>query len=455
MRGKRRNRISLHKEKLFQPAQVLAISFAAAIILGAFLLMVPICTVSGRISFIDALFTSTSAICVTGLIVVDTAAYFTTAGKWVILLLIQLGGLGIMTFSTMVLLAAGRPITISDRILVQEGYHPGSPHNFKALIRNIFLLTAAIEGAGFILLSLRFLRDEPLEKALFSGLFHSISAFCNAGFSVYSDNLMGFRGDILVNLTVANLIIFGGLGFLVIGEAGKAAAGLLKGMKIRLSLHSKLVLTTTTALIVGSFFIFLALENGGALGDLSWKEKILASFFQVVTPRTAGFNTIDLTTLGTAAVLLHMFLMFIGASPGSTGGGVKTSTFGVVLAFIRSKFAARDSVHLFYRTIPQNNVVRAFTVISLSISLVFLAGFVVLVSQPGMLMKEVFYEVFSGFGTVGLSLGITPQLNVLSKAMIVLVMYAGRIGPLTLLLAFSRRRAIGKFEYVEESVLIG
>ena len=434
---------------------MLAISFAAAIFLGALLLMLPVCTVSGRISFVDALFTSTSAICVTGLIVVDTATYFTTVGQCVIILLIQLGGLGIMTFSTMVLLAAGRPISVSDRILVQEGYHPGSPRDFRALIRNIFLLTAGIEGAGFVILSLRFLRDEPWPRALFSGFFHSVSAFCNAGFSVYSDNLMGFRGDVLVNLTIAGLIIFGGLGFLVIGESGKAAAGLLKRENPRLSLHSKLVLTTTAALIASSFVIFLALENDGALGGMPWKEKILASFFQVVTPRTAGFNTIDLTALGTAAVLLHMFLMFIGASPGSTGGGVKTSTFGIILAFIRSKIAARDSVHLFFRTVPQNNVVRAFTVISLSMSLVFLAGFAVLISQPGMLLKDVFYEVFSGFGTVGLSLGITPSLNPLSKAVVILVMYAGRIGPLTLLLAFSRRRALGKYEYVEESVLIG
>jgi trk system potassium uptake protein TrkH len=434
---------------------VLAISFAAAILLGALVLMLPFCTTSGRISFIDALFTSTSAICVTGLIVVDTATYFTTAGQLVILLLIQLGGLGVMTFSTMILLAAGRSITISDRILVQEGYHPGSPRDFRTLVKNIFLFTAVIEGAGFILLFLRFLKSDPWPRALLSGLFHSISAFCNAGFSVYSENLMGFRGDIVVNLAITHLIIFGGLGFLVIGEVTKAAAGILKGIKMRLSLHSKLVLTTTTVLIVGSFFIFLALESSGALRSFSWKDKILASFFQIITPRTAGFNTINLTTLGTAAVLLQMFLMFIGASPGSTGGGVKTSTFGVVLAFIRSKVAARDSVHLFYRTIPQNNVLKAFTLIALSISLVFIVGFVVLVSQPGMLMKEVFYEVFSGFGTVGLSLGITPQLNVLSKSMIVLVMYAGRIGPLTLLLAFSRRRALGKYDYVEENVLIG
>ena len=434
---------------------MLAISFAAAILLGALLLLLPFSTASGRIPFIDALFTSTSAVCVTGLIVVDTATYFTAAGKWIILFLIQLGGLGIMTFSTLVLLTAGRPIAISERILVQEGYHPGSPSDFRALIKSIFLFTAIFEGAGFLLLSFRFLKDGPLTGALFSGLFHSVSGFCNAGFSVYSDNLMGFRGDVLVNLTIAGLIIFGGLGFLVIGESGKAAAGFLKGVKQRLSLHSKLVLTMTAGLIASSFAIFLALENNDALGGLPWRDKILASFFQVVTTRTAGFNTIDLTRLGTAAVLLQMLLMFIGASPGSTGGGVKISTFGVLLAFIRSKLAARDSVHLFYRTVPQSNVLKAFTVISLSISLIFIGGFVVLASQPSLLMKDVFYEVFSGFGTVGLSLGVTPKLNFLSKSMLILIMYTGRIGPLTLLLAFSRRRAFGKYEYVEESVLIG
>ncbi len=433
----------------------MAISFAGAILTGTLILMIPFFSASGRLSFIDALFTSTSAICVTGLIVVDTATHFTLPGQIIILVLIQLGGLGIMTFSTMVLLAAGRPITIHDRILVQEGYHPGSPRSFKALIRNIFLFTAVIEGVGFVLLSLRFLRDHPWPRALYSGLFHSISGFCNAGFSVYSDSLMGFRGDVFINLVMAHLIIFGGLGFLVIGETVKAGSGLWRGAKIKLSLHSKMVLASTTVLILGSFFIFLGLEKDRALRAFSWKDKILASFFQVITPRTAGFNTLDLTTLGTAAILLLMMLMFVGASPGSTGGGVKTSTFGVVLAFIRSKVVARDSVNLFYRTIPQDNVVRAFTLISLSLSLIFVAGFVVLASQPGILMKEVFFEVFSGFGTVGLSLGITSRLNTLSKVMVILLMYAGRIGPLTLLLAFSRRRALGKYEYIEERVLIG
>lgn len=403
----------------------------------------------------DALFTSTSAVCVTGLIVQDTPTYFTLTGQIIILVLIQLGGLGIMTFSTMILLVAGRKIAVTDRILVQEGFLPGAPRDFRSLVKSIFFFTFSIEFIGFLFLFLRFQKDLPLLKALYSSLFHAVSAFCNAGFSVFSNSLMSYRGDILVNLTVVFLIILGGLGFLVIHEAVRAIANLFKGVKVQISLHSKLVLLVTVVLIIGSYLLFFLLEAGNSMKNFSLKEKILASLFQVVTPRTAGFSTMDLTALSTTTVLVMILLMFIGASPGSTGGGVKTSTFGVVLAFIKSKIAARGSINIFYRTIPQENVVKAFTVISLALSLIFISSFLVLASQPAMLMKEVFFEVFSAFGTVGLSLGVTSSLSPLSKVAIVLTMYAGRIGPLTLLYAFSRRKALGKFEYVEERVMIG
>ncbi len=417
--------------------------------------MLPFSATSGHISFVDALFTSTSAVCVTGLIVQDTPTYFTLTGQIIILVLIQLGGLGIMTFSTMILLVAGRKIAVTDRILVQEGFLPGAPRDFRSLVKSIFFFTFSIEFIGFLFLFLRFQKDLPLLKALYSSLFHAVSAFCNAGFSVFSNSLMSYRGDILVNLTVVFLIILGGLGFLVIHEAVRAIANLFKGVKVQISLHSKLVLLVTVVLIIGSYLLFFLLEAGNSMKNFSLKEKILASLFQVVTPRTAGFNTMDLTALSTATVLVMILLMFIGASPGSTGGGVKTSTFGVVLAFIKSKIAARGSINIFYRTIPQENVVKAFTVISLALSLIFISSFLVLASQPAMLMKEVFFEVFSAFGTVGLSLGVTSSLSPLSKVAIVLTMYAGRIGPLTLLYAFSRRKALGKFEYVEERVMIG
>ena len=436
---------------------MLAISFAAAIFLGALLLMLPVCTASGRISFIDALFTSTSAICVTGLIVVDTATYFTTVGQCVIVLLIQLGGLGIMTFSTMVLLAAGRPIAISDRIMVQEGYHPGSPRDFKALIRNVFLLTVGIEGAGFVLLSLRFLRDEPWPRALFSGLFHSVSAFCNAGFSVYSDNLMGFRGDVLVNLTVAGLIIFGGLGFLVVGESGRAAAGLLKRTKPRLSLHSKLVLTTTSALIAGSFVIFLALENNGALGGLPLKEKILASFFQVVTPRTAGFNTIDIGALPVPSLLILIGLMFIGGSPGSCAGGIKTTTTAVWLAQVFTRLSGREHLTLLGRRVPPDVVRRAALVLGVAALWNGLGVMVLSISEggrPGVRLEQIIFEQISAFGTVGLSANFTPSLTVVGKLWIIATMFVGRLGPLTVAFA-ALARPKAPFEYPQERVMIG
>jgi trk system potassium uptake protein TrkH len=443
------------KDKLFQPAQVLAISFVVAILVGSLLLLLPFSTTSGHISFVDALFTSASAVCVTGLVVQDTPTYFTLTGQVIILLLIQLGGLGVMTFSTMVLLVAGRKIAVTDRILVQEGFRPSTAMDFRSLIKSVFFFTFSIEFLGFVLLFLRFHKDLPWPKAVYSSLFHSVSAFCNAGFSIYSNSLMSYRSDILVNLTVIFLIILGGLGFLVIQEIAASLVRLSRGVKRKLSLHSKMVLSLTGALIGVSFVIFLSLEWQNSLAPLTAKEKILASLFQVVTPRTAGFNTMDLTTLGTASVTLLMLLMFIGASPGSTGGGVKTSTFAVVLAFIKSKIAARESINIFYRTIPQDNVVKAFTVLSLATCLIFISSFLILASQPAMLIKEVVFEVFSAFGTVGLSLGITSQLSALSKVIITLTMYAGRVGPLTLLYAFSRRRALGKFEYVEERVMIG
>lgn len=452
---KKKDGAHFRSEKLFQPAQVLAVSFLVAILVGALLLLFPWSTVSGRISYVDALFTSTAAVCVTGLTVQDTSTYFTLFGQVIILILIQLGGLGIMTFSTMVLLAAGRKISIKERMVVQEGFHPGSPPDIKALIRNILYFTISIEILGFILLFFRFVKNQPWPDALFSGLFHAISAFCNAGFSVFNNSLMDYRGDILVNLTVISLIVLGGLGFLVIRETGGCVLRFCRGMKTHLSLHSKLVLSVSGVLIGSSFLIFLMLEWNRGLAPLTLKEKMLGALFQVITPRTAGFNTIDLTSLGPATILLLLLLMFIGASPGSTGGGVKTSTFGVLLAFLRARVKARDSVHLFFRTIPQENVTRAFTLIFLSLSLIFVSSLIILIQQPDPVMKNVLFEVFSAFGTVGLSLGLTPHLETVSKIVLILTMYAGRVGPLTLLYAFSRRKALGKYDFVEEKVMIG
>lgn len=426
-----------------------------AILAGTLLLLFPFSTKSGQISVIDALFTSTSSVCVTGLVVQDTPTYFSPAGQVVLLILFQLGGLGIMTFSTLFLVAAGKKISIKDRIVIQEGFHYAAPKDFKSLIKDIFYFTLIIELVGTFLLFFRFLKDYSWPKALYYSFFHAVSAFCNAGFSLFSDSFVSYKEDFLVNITLISLIILGGLGFLVLHEGKIFFMSLAKRKRIHLSLHTKLVLSLTSILIVFSFIIFLLIEANLTFETETAKGKILASLFQVVTPRTAGFNTINLSFLSSAAVFLLILLMFIGASPGSTGGGIKTSTTGVIYAFLKSRITARESVSIYHRTLPPPLVTRAFTLISLGLTVIFLSSFILFLSEPGAHMKEVLFEVFSAFSTVGLSLGITPKLSALGKLVIVLTMYVGRMGPLTLLYAFSRLRALGRFEYVEESVMIG
>jgi trk system potassium uptake protein TrkH len=440
----------------FQPAQVLALSFVGAIFVGTILLLMPFSTYAGKgISLVDALFTSTSAVCVTGLIVQDTATFFTPAGQTILLFLFQLGGLGIMAFSTLVLLVAGRKISIQDRIIIKQDYHHAAAKNVKSLIKNVFFYALAIEAIGTFALFLKWQGKFPGLKGLYYSLFHSISAFCNAGFSVFSDSLEAFRSDAWTNVTIMALIVLGSLGFLVLSEGLHFLSKTIRRRRKNLSLHSKLVWIMTLSLIAIPALSFLLIEWNRSLQEFSLSEKILASLFQIITARTAGFNTMAIDTLGPAAVFLLISLMFIGASPGSTGGGVKTSTIGVILAFVKSRIAARESINIFFRSLPFDLVTKAFTVVVLSICVIFVASAVLFLTQPGMSMEDTFFEVFSAFGTVGLSLGMTRELNSVGKLVIVLTMFIGRIGPLTLLYAFSREKAFGKFEYVEESVMIG
>jgi trk system potassium uptake protein TrkH len=446
---------SLNRERGFQPAQVLAISFVVAILVGTLVLLFPFSTKSDHISFIDALFTSTSAVCVTGLIVQDTPTYFSPVGQVVILILFQLGGLGVMTFSTLFLLAAGRKISITDTIVVQENFHYAVQKDFRSLIKNIFLFTFIIEFAGVLSFFFHWHKDYSVSKILYYSLFHSVSAFCNAGFSLFSDSFVSFRKDTWTNITVILLIIMGGLGFLVLQEGKDILSALLKRKRVQITLHTKIVLSVTIIVIVFSFLLLFLVETDHSMKNFAPMEKILSSLFQTVTSRTAGFNTMDLSSLSAASAYLLIFLMFIGASPGSTGGGVKTSTMGVIFAFLKSKITARDTVNIFDRTLPPPLVTRAFTVISLSLSVIFISSFILLIREPWATMQEVLFEVFSAFSTVGLSLGITPRLSGLGKILIILTMYIGRIGPLTMLYAVSRRRALGKFKYVEESLMIG
>lgn len=446
---------TIRRERKFQPAQFLAISFITVIGLGTVLLFLPVSTESGHISIIDALFTSTSAVCVTGLIVQDTATYFSPFGKGVILALFQLGGLGIMTFSTLILLVAGKRISIKDRIIIQDTFHQGIPKDVKSLIKKIFLYAFVIEMAGTLVLFFHWQGRFSAAKAAWLSMFHSVSAFCNAGFSLFSNSLETYQSDTVINVILMLLIILGGIGFLVLLETREIFFAAVRKKRIQTSLHTKLVLSVTLAMIVFGIIAFLLVEGSQSLDGLSLKDKILSSCFQIVTSRTAGFSTMSLNSLSYGALFLIITFMFVGASPGSTGGGVKTSTIGVIFAFLKSRLAARESVSLFRRTLPFELITKAYTIVTLSIIVISISSFILFLSQPGINMKDAFFEVFSAFGTVGLSLGLTPKLNALGKFIIIVTMYVGRIGPLALLLAFSRRKSHGRYEYVEESVMIG
>ncbi len=441
--------------KLVHPPRLLALSFLAAIFLGSLVLSLPFSTSSGRISYVDALFTSTSAICVTGLTVVDTATYFSRTGQILILILFQLGGLGIMTFSSFILLTAGRRVSLTDKMVVEGTLRPAFVSDFPTLVRDVFIFTLGFEFLGALLLLLRFSADYPFWRALGLSVFHSVSAFCNAGFSLFTDSLMAYRGDLLVNLVMIFLIVSGGLGFFVLQELKLALKNGLKKERIKFSLHTKFVASITAGIIlIGSGLVFL-MEMYRGFAGFSLKEKILASIFQVVTARTAGFNTVNLSSLSVASLLLIILIMFVGASPGSTGGGVKTTTFGLVFAFLRSRVRGYEITQIFSRGIKNEDIIKAYTLISLAMALIFASAFSLLIIQPELSLKEVLFEVVSAFGTVGLSLGITPSLHPVSKIILVITMYLGRIGLLTILYAFSRVKPAGHFQFVEESLMVG
>ena len=360
-----------------------------------------------------------------------------------------------MTFSTLILLVSGRKVSIKDRIIIQQGFHHGSSKNIKSLIKNIFIYALFLEVIGAFFFFLHWHGKFETLKALFLSVFHAISAFCNAGFSLFSNSFESFRSDVRINILLMVLIVLGGMGFFVLQDIRDFLKAAVRRKKYKISLHTKIVLVMTLILIGGGCLLILIMEWNGALSGFSLKDKIMASLFQSITPRTAGFNTLNIATMGHAAVFLLIMLMFVGASPGSTGGGVKTSTIGVIFAFLKSKIMARDSVNFFYRTFPPEIITKAFTVVTLGIIVISFSTFMLFLVQPEAGMKDIFFEVFSAFGTVGLSMGLTSQLTTIGKIVIIMTMYIGRIGPLTLLFAFSREKAFGKFEYVEETVMIG
>lgn len=444
------------------PASVIALSFLLTILLGSFLLSLPIATTGGKISFVNALFTATSATCVTGLVVVDTGSYFTIFGQLVILSLIQLGGLGIMTLSSFFTLLLGKKLSIKSKMIVLDSLDYYDVDTLSKLLKAIFLLTIGIEFLGAVPLFFKWLPDMGAIKALYYAIFHSVSAFCNAGFALYPDSFIICREDVVINLVISTLIILGGIGFVVLMDLRRYfGAKRQRSPQKAISLQSKIVLGSSGILILLGMLTVLLLEwnNPATLQPLSFQGKLLASFFGSVTCRTAGFNTLPTGSLYAATSMIFVVLMFIGASPGSTGGGIKTTTLAIFLATVWSMMLDKDRVCLFKRTIPRKEIQRSIVIIGLSSLLVILCTLLLVVLDSGLakgLLHHLF-EVVSAFGTVGLSTGVTPNLSISGRLLITLIMFIGRTGPLTVALALSNSSSkyAPSFRYPEGRIMVG
>ena len=437
---------------------LLPLSFLGLIAIGTIALSFPITWGEGRtVRFVDALFTATSAVCVTGLITLDTARAWSPVGQGVILALIQLGGLGILTFSTFFLVLAGRPLSISQRDILVHSHGKLTRIQGRGLVVRIVAYALATEAVGAIILSMFFAQGESAGSALWQGIFHAISAFCNAGFSIFSNSLEDYPGSWIVNLTVMGLILLGGIGFIVITDVEAR----FRHQK-KLSLHSKIVLATSGILIVIGALGFFLFEWTNMLEDRPWNEKLLISLFQSITPRTAGFNTVSFAELTNSTLTMTMLLMFIGGSSGSAAGGIKTSTAAILLALLLSKARGFHHATLFHRSVPERVVGQATAILLLSVFFVMAMTFLLQwtelggVAHPGIRGEflSLNFEAVSAFGTVGLSMGETFGLRSHSKLLIILLMFVGRLGPLVVAVAISGRRR-KEYAYAEEAVLVG
>ncbi|MBC8015913.1 MAG: Trk family potassium uptake protein [Sporomusaceae bacterium] len=434
------------------PYQILVLGFAGLILLGALLLMMPQASVTGQsLSFVDALFTSTSAVCVTGLIVVDTGTYFSLYGQLVLIFLIQAGGLGIMTMATLMALLMRRKIQLRERLIMQEALNQMTVSGVVRLTRYIIVITLLIEFIGGTILAARWYSDFGTQGIYF-GYWHAVSSFCNAGFDLFGEfrSLTNYVDDITVNLTISSLIILGGIGFTVMFDMWNHRQW------SKLALHTKLVLVTTTVLLAsGTVIIFLLeMNNPNTIGQLSWQGKILGSYFQSVSPRTAGYNTVDIGKLHDATIFFMVVLMFIGASPTSTGGGIKTSTLGVLIAAVWALIRGKQDAELFERRIPQQLIYKAFTIFFIAATLVIFVTMMMSITESAPFLR-ILFEVVSAFGTVGLTTGITTGLTDYGKVWIIITMFAGRVGPVTLALALALRTRKGMVHYPEGKIIIG
>ncbi|MBE5962437.1 MAG: Trk family potassium uptake protein [Lachnospiraceae bacterium] len=446
--------MKLCKTKLTQ-TQIIALGFLLMIVAGGLLLMLPISSKSGEwTSFSDALFTSTSATCVTGLIVRDTFRYWSLFGQLVILVLIQIGGLGFMTIATLFSLMLRRKIGLKERELLHESVSTLHIGGIVKLTKRILIGTCLFEGIGAILLSIRFIPQLGIIKGIYNAIFHSVSAFCNAGFDLMGryeeySSLTAYAGDPIINITIMVLIVIGGIGFLVWEDV------LMHKLKFRkYRLHSKIVLTMTALLVFGGAILFFLFENNKLMADMTMKEKIFSSLFSSVTARTAGFNTIDTAGLSQSSKLLTIILMFIGGSPGSTAGGIKTTTFFVIALYVLSSMRHENGCNIFGRRIEPDAIRRAASVFATNLFLALSVTLVICGIQSFNLV-DVLFETFSAIGTVGMSTGITRDLEEISRMLIVFLMYCGRVGSLSFALAFTERKIPSPLQQPVEKITIG
>lgn len=435
--------------------RVIALGFALIILAGAFLLSLPIATRTGSPNAMAALFTATSATCVTGLAVADTYQNWTLFGQLVILCMIQVGGLGFMTIGVYISVLLKRRIGLQERETLHESVNTLEIAGVVRLVKSIVKGALCIELLGAALLSIRFIPKFGLAKGIYFSIFHSISAFCNAGFDLMGideaySSFTAFEGDILVNLVICSLILVGGIGFIVWDDIARN-----KWHFKRYLLHTKLALSMTLVLTVGGSLLFLVFENNTVFADMSISERLTGALFASVTPRTAGFNTVDTAAMSNAGKLLTMLYMFIGGSPGSTAGGVKTTTIVVLLFYSIAMVLNRQDINVFGRRLTDDVVKKANAVVAINFSLAAAAAVIIMAMQPQLGFADVIFEVLSAIGTTGMTMGITRDLNTVSRLIIIFLMYCGRLGSLSFALVFARKSAVNSLRLPQEKIIVG
>jgi trk system potassium uptake protein TrkH len=446
------------------PATLVLASFMLAIFFGSCLLSLPFSTREGSISWIDAVFTATSAVCVTGLTVVDTGTYFTPIGQGVILCLIQVGGIGVMTIAVVLFRWVGRKISFRQRMAMQDLFAQKPREDILSLVKSIVIFTLFAEFVGAILLFIHWSKKLSFTGALSTSVFHAVSAFCNAGFSTFPDSMVRYRNDVLLNLTISGLIVVGGIGFPVLYDLQRWMRYHKKN-RVRLSIQTKTVLITTLSLIVLGAAIFALLESSSLPANTTACERFLVPLFQSITCRTAGFNTIDIGSLNEATLLLMIFLMYFGASPGSCGGGVKTTTLALAFTFAISRLRGHRRINMYRKSIPDETINRSVSLMLMSVGFILLVFFMLLMgdcvsarSVPACRhggFLAYFFETVSAFGTVGLSMGVTADLSNWGKTWIIVMMLVGRVGVLTFSYIIASPSAAKGIEYSEENIMIG